>query len=231
MKWGIRIGIGIAILFAIGFLALQMLRVPLAERAFENAVNQNLAADRSAELPDGLHVYLCGSGSPFPSSRAGPCVGVLAGDTAFLFDVGSGGIRNLMQMGFPIEKLETTYLTHLHSDHIDSLGELLLQAWIVGGRSEPLPIAGPVGTDRVVSAFTEAYVIDRGYRIAHHGTEVANPDGFGGVAIEISLPVGPGSSEVVYDSGDSKITAILVDHAPIEPAFAYRIDSFHVTEW
>ena len=30
---------------------------------------------------------------------------------------------------------------HLHSDHIDGLGELMLQYW--AGAREPLPIAGP----------------------------------------------------------------------------------------
>lgn len=33
-------------------------------------------------LPDGLHIALCGSGSPFPDpTRAGPCIAVVAGDT------------------------------------------------------------------------------------------------------------------------------------------------------
>ena len=38
------------------------------------------APDRSDWLSDGaLHVYLCGTGSPIPSDRAGPCTAVIAG--------------------------------------------------------------------------------------------------------------------------------------------------------
>ena len=39
-----------------------------------------------AKLPDGLHVGLCGAGSPMPDpwTRAGPCVLVIAGKQLFL---------------------------------------------------------------------------------------------------------------------------------------------------
>ncbi|MEL6258839.1 MAG: MBL fold metallo-hydrolase, partial [Pseudomonadota bacterium] len=130
----------------------------------------------------------------------------------------------LSRMGFPMERLEALYLTHLHSDHIDGLGELLLQAWIAGQRSAPLPVYGPEGAQRVVDAFNDAYAIDRGYRIAHHGTDVANPDGFGGAANEILMPDGPTKPIVVLEDGDLKISAIKVDHAPVAPAFGFRID-------
>ncbi len=79
-------------------------------------------------------------------TRAGPCLGVLAGDKAFILDVGSGGIRNLGSMGFPMAGLESVHLTHLHSDHFDGPGGLIVIAWGGDSRSEPLPIAGPVGT-------------------------------------------------------------------------------------
>ena len=37
-------------------------------------------ADPLAALPDGLHVGLCGAGSPFPDEkRSGPCTAVVAG--------------------------------------------------------------------------------------------------------------------------------------------------------
>ena len=224
MSWLIRIAIGFVALIVLAIIAFQMFRVPLAERAFQAAVDRNMGRNAAIDLDDGLHVYLCGTGSPFPSNRAGPCIGVLAGDKSFIFDAGSGSIRNLMQMGFPIESLEVAYLTHLHSDHIDGMGELLLQAWIAGGRSEPLRVAGPVGTERVLNGFVDAYTIDRGYRIAHHGTEVAIPGGFGANAEEISLPLGPSADEIVYEDGEITVTVIRVDHAPIEPAFGYRVD-------
>lgn len=181
MTWLKRILIGIVGLLVIGIIGFNLFKTQIAERVFHRAIDQNAGVDRSAALPDGLHVYLCGTGSPMPdATRAGPCLGVLAGDQAFVFDVGSGGVRNLGSMGFPIARLESVYLTHLHSDHIDGLGELLMMSWIGGSRSTPTPVRGPVGTAEVVGGFNAAYRLDSTYRIAHHGTEVANPNGFGG---------------------------------------------------
>ena len=225
MTWLKRVLMTVGVLALLAFAGFNLFKTQIATRAFDRAIDQNAGVDRSAALADGLHVYMCGSGSPMPDpSRAGPCLGVLAGDRAFIFDVGAGGPRNLGAMGFPAARLERVYLTHLHSDHIDGLGELLLNAWIAGGRSSPTPISGPVGTQAVVDGFNAAYRIDSTYRIAHHGTDVANPAGFGGAASELAIPADGAGQRVVLDEGDLKITAIRVDHAPIEPAFGYRID-------
>lgn len=199
-------------------------RAWVAERAFERALDRNVGIDQSAALGDGLHAYVCGSGSPMPDeTRAGPCIAVLAGKQAFVFDSGSGSIRKLMRMGFPMEKMQAAFLTHLHSDHIDGLGEMMLQAWVAGGREAPLPIYGPAGTDKVVAGFDAAYAIDSGYRVAHHGPKIVHPAGFGGTAQMIALPDGV-NSQTVYDRDGVKITVIRVNHAPISPAFGYRID-------
>lgn len=225
MIWVRRILISLVGLALVAFLLFNLFRTQIAMRAFERAIDENAGVDRSAVLPDGLHVYLCGTGSPMPDpSRAGPCLGVLAGDKAFVFDVGAGGPRNLGSMGFPTGRLQNIYLTHLHSDHIDGLGEILLNSWIGGGRSTPTPIIGPVGTQEVVDGFNAVYRIDSTYRTAHHGTGVANPAGFGGVTTEIDIPAGINGKLAVLDEGELKITAIRVDHSPIEPAFGYRID-------
>ena len=225
MVWARRSLIAFVVLAVVGFAGFNLFKTQIAEAAFHRAVDQNAGVDRSAELPEGLHVYLCGTGSPMPdASRAGPCIGVLAGDRAYVFDVGSGGARNLGSMGFPMARIDTIYLTHLHSDHIDGLGELLLMSWINGNRSTPTPVRGPVGTSEVVGGFNAAYRLDSTYRLAHHGPEVANLDGFGGAPDEISLPSGPGSNRVVFEDDVLKITAINVNHSPIEPAFGYRID-------
>ncbi len=190
----------------------------IGERVFERVVEQRAGVDRTAEFADGLHVYVCGSGSPMADAqRAGPCLAVLAGRDGYIFDVGSGSVRKLGAMGFPMDRLDATFLTHLHSDHLDGLGELMLQAWMAGGRSEPLPIYGPEGTDRVVEGFMQAYEIDRGYRIAHHGPEVARPTGFGGVANIIE-------AGFTLENGDLKIRSMSVDHAPVDNALAFRLD-------
>ncbi|MEQ1641668.1 MAG: MBL fold metallo-hydrolase [Novosphingobium sp.] len=219
-----KLGIAAAVLALAAGLLFLFGRGWLAERAFQSALDNTVGVDQSAKLEDGLHVYVCGSGSPMPDAeRAGPCLAVLAGNQAFVFDAGSGSIRKLGRMGFPMPKLQAAFLTHLHSDHIDGLGELLLQAWVAGGRSAPLPVYGPAGTDQVIAGLNSTYTIDQGYRVAHHGPNVVQPGGFGGAAQIINLADGT-DMQVVYDSGGVKVTVIRVNHAPIAPAFGYRID-------
>jgi ribonuclease Z len=199
-------------------------RTAIAERLFARAVQQTVGVDQAAQLPDGLHVYVCGSGSPIPDpDRAGPCLAVLAGKDAFVFDSGSGSIRKLGRMGFPMERLRGVYLTHLHSDHIDGLGELMLQAWVGGSRATPLPISGPSGTEQVVSGLLQMYGPDSGYRIAHHGPAFVRPGGFGAQATILTLPKGTASLPI-YEANGVRITLTRALHPPIEPAFAYRID-------
>ena len=121
-------------ILAILFVARQALLPQLIERGFAKSVSENIGIDRSAALEDGLHIYICGAGSPLPDpKRSGPCIGVLAGKQAFIFDAGTGGSRNLGAMGFPLGQTEQIFLTHLHSDHFDGLGEMLLGTWINGG--------------------------------------------------------------------------------------------------
>jgi len=182
-----------------------------------------LAEDPLAGLPDGLHVGLCGSGSPMPDpTRAGPCVVVVAGRDLFVVDSGSGSTRNLLLMNLPPPAVEATFVTHYHSDHIADLGELMLQHWAGGAAREPMPIYGPPGLEGVVDGFEAAYALDRGYRIAHHGEAVVPPSGFGGVPHVFSVP--DGRDVLVLEKPDLKVWAFPAAHAPVAGAVGYRFE-------
>ena len=180
-------------------------------------------ADPLAALPDGLHVGLCGAGSPFPDEkRSGPCTAVVAGQRLFIFDSGSGAGRNIARMRLNAGQIEAIFFTHYHSDHIDGLGELMLQRWIQRTSPQPLPIYGPVGLEQVLQGFNDAYKLDQGYRTAHHGPAVAPPGGFGGAPQNFELPA-DGGRKVLIREPDLEIAAFAVDHGPIHPAVGYRI--------
>ncbi len=220
-----RILIALAAFIAVAVLTFTLAKRQIGERLFARAVAQNVGIDRSLALGDGLHVYVCGSGSPLPdAARAGPCLGVIAGRDAFVFDAGSGAIRKLGRMGFPMDRLRAAFVTHLHSDHIDGLGELMLQAWVAGGRSVPLPIYGPARIDEVVRGLIAAYTPDQGFRVAHHGAATVRPAGFGAEARIITIPMGDPGRIAVWSGNGVTITAVRVHHEPIAPAFGYRID-------
>ncbi len=215
------LAIGLVIITLL-FAGLKWLRPIAIEKAFKARVTHLMSNADSTPLEDGLHIYICGAGSPLADpKRGGPCLAIRAGERAFIFDAGTGGSRNLAQMRFPLGQVETIFLTHLHSDHMDGLGEMLMQVWVNGDRSAPLPVMGPIGTAQVVDGFNQAYELDQGYRVAHHGADIINPAGAGGIAKEISLDT---LQTRIVDEDDLKITAYKVTHEPISPAFGYRID-------
>ncbi len=88
---------------------------------------------------DGLHVGICGSGSPLVDiNRTGPCIAVVAGKHLYVVDIGDGSTRNITLMGFQTGKIDAVLLTHFHSDHIAGLGEVMLQRWAGGSKTRPV---------------------------------------------------------------------------------------------
>ncbi|WP_421934422.1 ribonuclease Z [Phenylobacterium sp.] len=210
--------VGVIIL---GLAGAWLVRDKLATAAMSRIYMQAMGADPYAGLADGLHVGLCGSGSPMPDpTRAGPCTVVLAGKKLFVVDSGAGSTKNLSLMNLPPARVDGVFITHFHSDHIDGLGELMLQRWASGANTSPLPIYGPTGVDQVVAGFQSAYTLDSGYRIAHHGPKVIPPSGFGGAPHP--FVVGADRPNVtLIDEPDLKVIAFPVHHNPVDPAVGY----------
>lgn len=210
--------IGLVVLVALGgWLARGRIATAAMEKLYVKALGRSL----DDGLADGLHVGLCGAGGPMPDpQRAGPCTAVLAGKRLFIIDAGAGASRNLALMNLPPAQVEAVFLTHFHSDHIDGLGELMLQRWGGRGATAPLPVYGPVGVEQVVAGFMSAYKLDEGYRIAHHGPAVVPPSGFGGQALPFTAAADQ-PDVVLIDEPDLKVTAFPVRHDPVSPAVGY----------
>jgi len=199
-------------------------RASLAKSLMARVAGQNMARDAIAGLGDGLHVILCGAGAPLPDpERSGPCAAIVAGNALVVVDAGAGAARNIARLGLPTGRIEAVLLTHFHSDHIDGLGELMMQRWVGAAHAEPLPVVGPAGVESVVDGFDAAYRLDSGYRTAHHGEAVAPTSGSGGDARPFILPA-DGEDPVVWRSGELEVRAFRVDHAPVTPAVGYRFD-------
>lgn len=166
---------------------------------------------------DGLKITLCGTSSPIPApGRAQACVAVETPEHLYIVDAGSGSAATANLSGVPMDKLRGILITHFHSDHISDIGDFNLNSW-VAGRPEPLQIIGPTGVERIVDGFNMAYELDRGYRVAHHGAELLNPE----LGTLQSKTIAEG---VIVDQDGLCITAFEVSHPPIEPAFGYRLD-------
>lgn len=215
------LGIGLMLVLALAA-AGWFVRGRIAMAVYERGAARAMATNSLDGLPDGLHAAFCGTGSPLPDpERAGPCLAIIAGKRLILVDAGEGAARNLALMGLPASRIERVLLTHFHSDHIDGLGAVGLQRWVQANAAQPLILQGPVGVGDVAAGFNAAYRRDSGYRTAHHGAAVAPPAGFGFSPRAFALP---GGSGLILNEGGLKITAVAVDHSPVEPAVAYRFD-------
>ncbi|MBY6191091.1 MBL fold metallo-hydrolase [Microbulbifer agarilyticus] len=199
-------------------------RAHIAPVLLERALPRIMAADALAELGDGLHVAVCGAGSPMADpQRSGPCLLVMAGDNLLMVDAGSGGAKTIGMMRLPIGEIDAVLLTHFHSDHIDGLGEVATLRWASSANTSPLPVIAPEGVEPVVQGFNLAYSHDVQYRHDHHGDTVAPLSGKGMVAQPFAVPA-DGVGEIVWDRDGLRVTAFRVEHAPVEPAVGYRFD-------
>lgn len=214
--------VGLAAVAILAGVGVRIFQAQIGAALLGRIAGERAGRDATIGLADGLHVILCGSGSPLPDpTRAGPCTMVIAGNRIFVVDAGEGGARNLTLMGLPTGRIERLLLTHFHSDHIDGLGPMLLLRWSGKPNTAPLPVSGPPGVETVIAGFNMAYTPDHGYRTAHHGPALMPPSGAGAVAQPFAMA---GRPLVVLDDGGLRITAFPVDHEPVEPAVGYRFD-------
>lgn len=179
----------------------------------------------SAQQPDlkgpispSIRVILLGTagGPPVNVDRAGISTIVEAGGERFLFDAGRGFMRRMVQAGIPMDGVTKLFITHLHSDHIVDVPDLLLTPWSAPSeRKVPLEVWGPNGTADMMRNLEKAFAYD--IHVRRDLDEKVSPEGIKVVAHDIK-------EGVVYEKNGVKITAFLVDHGPVKPSFGYRLD-------
>jgi len=162
-----------------------------------------------------IDITLLGTGSPMVDpNRAGPSTLVKAGDSVFLVDCGRGVLMRAAAAGVGAANLTALLLTHLHSDHITDLSDVITTRWVTTFVPTPLPIIGPPGTEAVVEATLAALAPDISYRIAHHA-DITEPP---------SVQVYEYTDGQVWDADGVRITVAPTDHRPVEPTIAFRIE-------
>ncbi|HSP28322.1 MAG TPA: ribonuclease Z [Ilumatobacteraceae bacterium] len=164
-----------------------------------------------------LDITLLGTGSPMADpNRAGPATLVRAGGEHYLVDCGRGVLMRLAAAGVPVGQLTAVCITHLHSDHITDLNDVITSMWITTFEPTPLRIIGPPGTEEVVGHILASLGPDIGYRLAHHPDLTEPP------LLQITETDGAGQPDLSV--GSVRITTAPTDHRPVEPSIAFRFD-------
>jgi ribonuclease Z len=166
-----------------------------------------------------LIITLLGTGSPMPSvDRAGPSTLITAGEGPeaehYLVDAGRGVLMRLAALGLGAPNLAAVLITHLHSDHITDLNDVITTRWVMTFQPTPLTIVGPVGTQEVVDHILASLAPDIAYRIAHHEDLDHRPP-----VTVIEVVNGP-----IELPGAVSIRCAPTDHKPVEPSVGFRFD-------
>jgi ribonuclease Z len=198
-------------------------------------------AGHSAAAENCLEITLTGTqgGPPVFNGQAGAGTLVRYGTTenkcsdVFLqFDTGRGTTQQLSKIGVPVGKISAVFLTHMHSDHVEGLGDLAQLRWHFNSGGPKLPLicsedtASPKGHVMSCSNFAKHIgdaLINSG-EIAQRLAE--NPKRLSGGPADLLEVSNFGKSDgpiEVWSSGEVVVSAIFSRHVPGHAS--YRVDT------
>ena len=162
-----------------------------------------------------MDIVLTGTGSPLPDpNRAGPSTLVKAGSTHILVDAGRGVVMRMAGAGSLPGLLSAILVTHLHSDHVCALNDVVTTHWVMTQGNATLPIYGPPGVAQFVERQMGALEADIGYRIEHHEALTVGPQ------VEVT-ELDPGDSFTV---NDVRVSTAATEHSPARPTIGFRLE-------
>jgi len=162
-----------------------------------------------------MDIVLTGTGSPIPdANRAGPSTLIKAGDTHILVDAGRGVVMRMAGAGSMPFFLAAVLITHLHSDHVTDLNDVITTNWVMTQGNGNLAIYGPPGIAQFVERQMHSLEPDIGYRIAHHAVLTEGPK----VTV---TELAPGDA---FSLNDVSVTTAATVHAPVHPTIGYRFE-------
>jgi ribonuclease BN (tRNA processing enzyme) len=161
-------------------------------------------------------ILLGTGGGPRPKkSFAAPAQVIVVDGVPYVIDCGNGVARQMVLAGVPLPALRHVFLTHHHSDHNADYGNLILLAWAAGLRTR-VDTWGPPPLEKMTRLFFEMNATDIAARMADEGRVPLAP------LVHVHELTEGG---VVLQDDRVRVTAAIVAHPPIVPAFAFRFDA------
>lgn len=167
-----------------------------------------------------MQLTLLGTGCPVVhADRFGPAQLVRHGETAVLVDCGSGITQRLAQAGLSGADIDAVLLTHLHSDHIVDLFQLVVSSWHQG-RDRPQSVFGPPGTRRYIDGMMALWRVELDQRIAHEKRPSTEA---------LRLEVEEIGAEERLAFGHMRVTTVAVEHQPVRHAYGFIFETEEAT--
>ncbi len=133
---------------------------------------------------------------------------------SYVIDCGNGVARQLVRAGLRLGSIRSVFLTHQHSDHTADYGNLLLLSWATDLTTR-VDTYGPPPLVEQTRQFLTMNEPDIRTRIADEGRPPLAP---------LIAPHEITQAGVVMRDENVRVAAALVDHPPVVPSFAYRVD-------
>jgi ribonuclease BN (tRNA processing enzyme) len=177
------------------------------------------AATAQAALKDakGTKLVLLGTGAgPVPGrTRRMTSHALVSNGAVYVVDCGLGVTDRFAEAGLSFNAVRGVYITHHHFDHNVEYGPFLAVGWVQG---MPLSVRayGPPPLKQMTDDYFRSMRTTFDFWAEDMKMKPAE-------AIAVTEVVQPGP---VMQDDNVKVTAALVNHPPVKPAFAYRFD-FH----
>src|SRR5690242_7042871 len=134
---------------------------------------------------------------------------MLSNGSAYVVDCGMGVTNQFARTGIPFSALKSIFITHHHADHNIEYGPLLTVGWIQGMRPKVVQAFGPPPLQQMTDDLMRAYK-----QTVDFWAEDFHMEPLSSVDVkEIS------AAGAVTQDDNVKVSAIVVEHPPVKPAF------------
>ena len=160
-------------------------------------------------------ILLGTAGGPTPKpNRAAPSQVIVVNGVSYVIDCGNGVARQMVLAKLKLGSIRNVFVTHHHTDHNADYGNLLWLSWATD-LAHRVDTYGPPPLQEMTRQFLAMNDYDIRTRTADEGRGSLKD------LVAVHELTAPG---VVMQDDNVKVSTTLVEHPPVQPAFAYRFD-------